>query len=255
MATAAMRLARRHDVEASTNRTDLRAALDHVDRFGEHALGHARIGVEIEHLDRAAHRHNFTRRLARPRHVLRLADRVEDGELLPFAHRNAGAEDQDDVVALGQHHLLFVRAHELTPHVSLRVAEETLITQEYRVSRHQWSAIDERARSANRRRGARAARERERLLSRAVRVRQAHLVARINPMRIGDLRVVAPDLRPRPGVLVVVVAQIPQRIAAPNEVNVGTALGALASASSGKIAVRADGSSGAGAGAAAAAHW
>ena len=42
---------------------------------------------------------------------------------------------------------------------------------------------------------------------------EANLIARVNPVRVLDLRVIAPHARPLPGVMEVAVAQIPKRIA------------------------------------------
>ena len=50
---------------------------------------------------------------------------------------------------------------------------------------------------------------------------QADLVARVDPVRVLDLRVVRPDARPLVRVLEVVVAEAPERVAAPDDVRVG----------------------------------
>src|SRR6185369_1126913 len=114
---------------------------------------------------------------------------------------------------------LLVGSDELTPDVFLRIADVTLVTQEDRAARDLSAPIEQRTAATER--AALTSAQREHLLSSSNRAGQPQLIARVDPVRIGDLRVVAPDLRPSVGVLVIAVTQVPQRVTALNQMNVG----------------------------------
>ena len=102
----------------------------------------------------------------------------------------------------------------ISPQTSSRlVVDPALVAEKDRAVRHLPAAIDESA----------AVRRVVRLPAPpavALAALQAQLVARVDPVRVLDLRVVRPDARPLVRVLEVEVADAPERVAAPDDVRV-----------------------------------
>src|SRR5690606_38628181 len=120
---------------------------------------------------------------------------TEQREHLPQAQVHALAHQHVGVVALGQQHLVFAGAYQLAPDVLLRIVDVALITQEDGVAGHQRAAIDERTVGADR-------------YPAAAIDAHAQLVARVDPVGVLDLRVVAPQLGPVVAVAVVLGAEV-----------------------------------------------
>ena len=173
--------------------------------------------VPLIDLDRALDGDDFAGRSARALEVLGLPHRAIHGQKLPRAHFLAGAQLHVHVVALAEQHLVLARPDELAPRVLVRVVDVALVAQEHRLRRHVPGART--AGTAERALTRQPVQRREGRALLAARRPHADLVARVDPVRILDLRVIGPDLRPVPRVIVVRAAQVPQRVATTHRVD------------------------------------
>ena len=174
-----------HHVEVAPHRPDGRVALDDVDALDDGALGDALVLVPALDLDGA---HD----LDDGPPLRSFSDPGEDRQLVTGRDVVILAHLEVDLVVLAEQHLVLRAPGDASPDVLALVVDEGFVSEKHRGSRDPPTA-----RGAHE--GAVGAGASLALPA------HPHVVARVDPVRVLDLRVVAPDLGPVPGAAQVVV--------------------------------------------------
>src|SRR5690606_38817145 len=184
---------RRNHVKATTYRTHSETTLNDVHGLNQRRASDAVLSIPTIYSHRPIDLHNLARRFARIGYVRSTCNLLEHGQPLPNSKVDALLHQQIDDASIREQHVVFMRSSDLSPNVPLRVANVTLIANEDR------SALDGRRPSHKTPSPGRVVSPPLDLLFSG----SAHLVARIDPVRVFDLRIEAPHLRPSPGISVV----------------------------------------------------